>query len=120
MATGLIIGSGEVSLPGAFERIGGLDTPYGPASDGFFKGQVRGQALMVSYRHGEPRRLAPPHHQHRAKLWLLKFVERNRLMRLAGGGIVRALRPGIWPHLIKSLTTLVPGAHVRRYACQPR
>ena len=95
MSTGLIIGSGEVSLPGGFERIGGLDTPYGPASDGFFKGQVRSHALLVSYRHGEPRRLAPHTINYRANLWLLKTLGAKRLIAVyAVGGIDRALRPG--------------------------
>ena len=107
MTTGLIIGSGEVSLPGSFERIGGLDTPYGPASDGFFKGQLRSQALVVSYRHGEPRRLAPHAINYRANLWLLKALGAQRLIAVyAVGGIDRALRPGdlAAPHQIIDYT----------------
>ncbi|MCY4214586.1 MAG: S-methyl-5'-thioinosine phosphorylase [Gammaproteobacteria bacterium] len=95
MATGLIIGSGEVSLPGGFERSGGLDTPYGPASDGFFKGQVQGHGLVVCYRHGEPRRLAPHAINYRANLWLLRKLGAQRLIAVyAVGGIDPALRPG--------------------------
>ena len=95
VTTGLIIGSGEVSLPGGFERIGGLDTPYGPAADGFFKGQVLGHGLCVCYRHGEPRRLAPHAINYRANLWLLKTLGAERLIAVyAVGGIDRALRPG--------------------------
>ena len=107
MATGLIIGSGEVSLPGGFERIGGLDTPYGPASDGFFKGQVRGHPLVVSYRHGEPRRFAPHAINYRANLWLLKTLGAQRLIAVyAVGGIDGALRPGdlAAPHQIIDYT----------------
>ena len=95
MTTGLIIGSGEVSLPGGFERIGGLDTPYGPAADGFFEGRVGGHGLVVSYRHGEPRQLAPHAINYRANLWLLKKLGAERLIAVyAVGGIDRALRPG--------------------------
>ena len=108
MATGLIIGSGEVSLPGSFERVdGGLDTPYGQASDGFFKGRVLGCDLLVAYRHGEPRRLAPHAINYRANLWLLKTLGARRLIAVyAVGGIDKALRPGdlTAPHQIIDYT----------------
>ena len=95
MAIGLIIGSGEVSLPGGFERISRLDTPYGPASDGFFQGRLGAEALVVSYRHGEPRRFAPHTINYRANLWLLKTLGAERVIAVyAVGGIDPALRPG--------------------------
>lgn len=107
MATGLIIGSGEVSLPGGFERIDGLDTPYGPAADGFYQGQVHGHELRVCYRHGEPRRLAPHAINYRANLWLLKKLGAKRLVAVyTVGGIDRALRLGelAVPHQIMDYT----------------
>lgn len=96
MATGLIVGSGDFSLPGRFERISdGLGTPYGEAADGFFRGRVLGEELLLAYRHGEPRRLAPHAINYRANLWLLKALGARRLIAVyTVGGIDRSLGLG--------------------------
>ena len=96
MTTGLLLGSGGLSLPPQFERLSTQrQTPYGEAADGFFKGDLSGVELTVLYRHGEPRRHAPHAINYRANLWLLQRLGVQRLVAVyAVGAMDSKLRPG--------------------------
>ena len=94
--TGLLVGSGGLSLPAQFERLQTqLQTPYGEAADGFFRGVLNGVELTVLHRHGEPRQHAPHAINYRANLWLLRRLGVERLVATyAVGAIDSRLRPG--------------------------
>ena len=96
MRTGLLVGSGGLSLPPQFERLPTQrQTPYGEAADGFFKGDLSGVELTVLYRHGEPRQHAPHAINYRANLWLLQRLGVQRLVAVyAVGAMDSKLRPG--------------------------
>ena len=96
MRTGLLVGSGGLSLPPQFKRLPTpRQTPYGEAADGFFTGDLSGTELAVLYRHGEPRRHAPHAINYRANLWLLHRLGVQRLVATyAVGAIDPKLRPG--------------------------
>ena len=92
---GLILGSGGAALP-QFERLpDGLDTPYGQAVDGFFRGILAGAELLVLHRHGQPRRYAPHAINYRANLWRLQALGVERLVAIyTVGAIAAGLQPG--------------------------
>ncbi len=96
MATGLVIGSGEVVPPLGFQRLEGkLETPYGPAADGFFLGTLAGSEIVALYRHGAPRRFAPHAINYRANLWRLRALNVQQVVAVyTVGGIDSGLRPG--------------------------
>ena len=92
---GLILGSADGPLP-HFERLrDSLDTPYGQAADGFFRGTLGGVELLALHRHGQPRRLAPHAINYRANLWRLQALGAKRLVAIyTVGAIAAGLRPG--------------------------
>ena len=93
--TGLILGSGDAALPQLERLPDGLDTPYGRAADGFFRGILAGEELLVLHRHGQPRRHAPHAINYRANLWRLQALGVERLVATyTVGAIAARLLPG--------------------------
>ncbi|MDA1076663.1 MAG: S-methyl-5'-thioinosine phosphorylase [Proteobacteria bacterium] len=75
----IICGSGDLQLPGVSgKRIGGIDTPYGPASAPLFEGKLErtdapgeGRRFLSLERHGLDHEFAPHAVNYKANLWLL-------------------------------------------------
>ena len=95
-STGVIIGSGGFQAPPGFRRLNGWEeTPFGPAADGFWQGEVAGAPVVILQRHGAPRRKAPHAINYRANLWRLMALGVERIIATyATGSIDPALPPG--------------------------
>ncbi|NUS10718.1 MAG: S-methyl-5'-thioadenosine phosphorylase [Streptomyces sp.] len=102
---GVIGGSGFYSFLDDVTEVT-VDTPYGPASDSLFIGDVAGRRVAFLPRHGRSHHLSPHKINYRANLWALRAVGvRQVLGPCAVGGLRAEYGPG---------TLLVPDQLVDR------
>ena len=87
---GIIGGSGFYQMSG-LERVEeiALDTPFGPPSDRYYRGQLGEAEIIFLSRHGRGHRILPSELNYRANLWGLKKLGVERLISVSSAGSMK-------------------------------
>ena len=92
---GIIGGSGLYSIDGFTDQNWmRMKTPFGPPSDQFLLGRLRGREVAFLPRHGRGHRLLPSELNHRANIWAMKKLGVAWILSVSAvGSLQRRYRP---------------------------
>jgi 5'-methylthioadenosine phosphorylase len=92
---GIIGGSGLYSIDGfTDQKWMRMKTPFGPPSDQFLLGRLRGREVAFLPRHGRGHRLLPSESNHRANIWAMKKLGVAWILSVSAvGSLQRRYRP---------------------------
>jgi 5'-methylthioadenosine phosphorylase len=92
---GIIGGSGLYSIDGfTDQKWMRMKTPFGPPSDQFLLGRLRGREVAFLPRHGRGHRLLPSELNHRANIWAMKKLGVAWILSVSAvGSLQRRYRP---------------------------
>ena len=92
---GIIGGSGLYSIDGfTDQKWVRMKTPFGPPSDQFLLGRLRGREVAFLPRHGRGHRLLPSELNHRANIWAMKKLGVAWILSVSAvGSLQRRYRP---------------------------
>jgi len=87
---GIIGGSGLYSMPG-FEKQEevNIETPFGPSSDNYVLGDLRGRHVAFLARHGRGHKLSPSEVNFRANIYGMKALGVERIISLSAVGSLK-------------------------------
>ena len=87
---GIIGGSGLYAMPGfEAEEEAHIETPFGPPSDNFVLGRLRGRHVAFLARHGRGHRLSPSELNFRANIYGMKSLGVERILSLSAVGSLK-------------------------------
>ena len=106
---GVIGGSGLYALPGLenVEEIT-LETPWGPPSDAYFLGTLKGRRVAFLSRHGRGHRILPTQLNFRANIYGFKMLGVERILSFSAAGHTFAWKARNFPPK-RSLASIAPG-----------
>src|SRR3990172_5000374 len=93
---GVIGGSGLYKMEG-LERVEEvrIDTPFGPPSDPFIVGELKGRRIAFLPRHGRGHRIQPSDLNFRANIYGMKLLGVERIVSVSAvGSMKEEIRPG--------------------------
>jgi len=96
MRIGVIGGSGLYEMDGMENvRNEKVSTPFGPPSDEFVTGSLRGVEMVFLPRHGRGHRILPSELPFRANIWAMKSLGVSRIISVSAvGSLKEEIKPG--------------------------
>ena len=96
MKIGIIGGSGLYEIEGIEDlRETALESPFGPPSDAFTSGNLKGREVVFLPRHGRDHRLLPSEIPFKANIWCMKKLGVTHLLSVSAvGSLKEEIEPG--------------------------